>query len=226
VNRGKINYFNNFNELKGKYKIVINKEPDKCPICHNRIKSIPILFYNNLHDDELIIITKCPVNNCESFFLNHYSNNISRYILRYNEPKRLNEITYEENINEISEEFISIYNEANKAEQHGLKNICGPGYRKALEFLIKDYLIYKENDEEVIKNEFLGKCIKEHIDNEKIKNIAERAVWIGNDETHYNRRWEDKDVKDLKKLIDMTVRYIQDDYDYNEIMKDMSQGKK
>ncbi len=42
----------------------------------------------------------------------------------------------------------------------------------------------------------------------EIKGMAERAIWLGNDETHYVRRWADKDIKDLKNLIDLTVYFI------------------
>lgn len=41
-----------------------------------------------------------------------------------------------------------------------------------------------------------------------IKEMAKRAVWLGNDETHYVRKWEDKDIQDLKNLIDLTVYFI------------------
>lgn len=37
--------------------------------------------------------------------------------------------------------FISIYNQALTAEKNGLTEICGLGYRKSFEFLIKDYLL-------------------------------------------------------------------------------------
>lgn len=33
-------------------------------------------------------------------------------------------------------------------------------------------------------------------------------MWLGNDETHYVRRWEEKDLSDLKRLISMTVSWI------------------
>jgi len=109
----------------------------------------------------------------------------------------------------LSPAFVQIFGEAEFAEQEELMQICGVGYRKALEFLIKDYLIKKKPDkEEFIKKKFLGNCIKEDIDNLKIKQIAEKATWLGNDETHYIRRWEDKDLKDLKILINITVHYI------------------
>ena len=44
-------------------------------------------------------------------------------------------------ISELSPNFCEIYNQAYIAEQTNLMQICGTGYRKSLEFLIKDYLI-------------------------------------------------------------------------------------
>ena len=38
--------------------------------------------------------------------------------------------------------------------------------------------------------------------------VAELAAWLGNDETHYVRRWEDKDIEDLEILVDLTVNAI------------------
>lgn len=82
------------------------------------------------------------------------------------------------------------------------------GYRKALEFLIKDYLtLLTPSDEDGIKKTALGNCINK-IDNTSIKQLARRATWLGNDETHYIRKWEDKDITDLKNLIDLTCSYI------------------
>ncbi len=48
-----------------------------------------------------------------------------------------------------------------------------------------------------------------YVDNENIKQRAKRAVWLGNDETHYVRTWIDKDIKDLKLLIKLTVGWIE-----------------
>lgn len=39
----------------------------------------------------------------------------------------------------VSPAFVKIYAEAEQALALGLKEIAGPGFRKALEFLIKDY---------------------------------------------------------------------------------------
>ena len=69
----------------------------------------------------------------------------------------------------------------------------------ALEFLIKDYACLENPDkEEVIKKTLLGKCINEYILDSNVKACAKRATWLGNDETHYVRKWTDQDISDLK----------------------------
>jgi hypothetical protein len=112
----------------------------------------------------------------------------------------------------ISPMFAEIYNEAQQAEQLSLLQICGAGYRKSLEFLIKDYLttILPDKEQE-IKDSPLGRCISLFVDNPNVKLAASRAVWLGNDETHYVRKWGDKDLGDLKKLIDMALHWIEMD---------------
>ncbi|ANB85681.1 hypothetical protein A6R78_17425 [Bacillus velezensis] len=54
----------------------------------------------------------------------------------------------------------------------------------------------------------LQQCLKKFITDPKIKAMAERAIWLGNDETHYVRKWKSKDLKDLKNLIELTVYFI------------------
>ena len=54
----------------------------------------------------------------------------------------------------------------------------------------------------------LSACINTYIDQVKIKNLATKTVWIGNDETHYVRKHTDRDIEDLKRFIQATVYYI------------------
>jgi hypothetical protein len=120
---------------------------------------------------------------------------------------------------------VSIYNQAYFAEQINLDQICGVGYRKSLEFLIKDYLISKETEKQVkenIRKKFLNNCIQDHVQNDNIKNVAKRAVWLGNDETHYVRVWANKDVKNLKQLIDLTVRWIENEVETERVLQEMT----
>lgn len=84
------------------------------------------------------------------------------------------------------------------------------GYRRSLEILIKDYLIsIAPEDEELIRRLPLGKCISDRIDNEKLKTVAQRATWIGNDFAHYERRLSDLDLSDLKRFINATIAWIE-----------------
>ncbi len=53
-----------------------------------------------------------------------------------------------------------------------------------------------------------------------------RAVWLGNDQTHYLRKWEDKDLADLKRLIQLTLHWIEMDELTKKTLEDMPEGKK
>jgi hypothetical protein len=41
-----------------------------------------------------------------------------------------------------------------------------------------------------------------------VQKLGRRAAWLGNDEAHYLRKWEDKDVSDLKLLLRLTMNAI------------------
>lgn len=113
-------------------------------------------------------------------------------------------------IQTISVSFIEIYSQSYAAEQYNLNEICGVGYRKALEFLIKDYAKRNHPDDAVaIEKLLLAKCIDNYVTDSNVKSIAKCAAWLGNDETHYVKKWEGKDINDLKSLIDLTVYWIQ-----------------
>ena len=85
----------------------------------------------------------------------------------------------------------------------------GIGLRKALEFLIKDYAIKQQPEKsEDIKKTPLGNVIKQYIDDTQVQRLAARATWLGNDETHYVRKWDDKDITHLRALVRLTVNAI------------------
>lgn len=112
-------------------------------------------------------------------------------------------------IGELSKKFVEIYDQSYFAEESNLNEICGMGYRKALEFLIKDYAIkLHPNDEEEIKKSMLSSCINKYIDNRRIKNLAIASAWIGNDETHYCRKHEDYNLESLKSFINAVESFI------------------
>jgi len=209
----------------------VDSIPDTCPICHQGIE--PIKRFGWLEKKNLCLIVQCPKEACRVLFIAHYYEPTSRgftpletvYQLRGCVPRKVKKKVFHGILN-IFPEFIKIYNQAKEAEERGLKEICGAGYRRALEFLIKDYLFrLKGRKSKETKETRLGTCIKDYIDNQNIKDCAQRAAWLGNDETHYIRIWKDKDLEDLKDLIELTANWIHDEHLTRRIKKNMPEKK-
>ncbi len=118
--------------------------------------------------------------------------------------------------------FISIFREAEEASQLGLKQIAGPGYRKAFEFLIKDYAKSLSPDKtEEIEKKFSGAVVAEFIKDARIQAVAKRCLWLGNDETHYLRKWTEHDIEDLVTLIKLTTNWIEIEHLSKEYVQNM-----
>ncbi len=187
---------------------------DICPMCHSHLSLDPIygIVHASREYDELLSLF-CRCSNCGELYINRYTDPCGNAIKISSEPKRFVKKIFEEGLISLSPEFDEIYNQARAAESSGLHQIAGIGYRKAIEFLIKDYAIFKHpNKSEDIKNMLLSNCINTYIDDEKIRSLAIKTVWIGNDETHYVRKHNDRDINDLKKFIDAVVYFINIDF--------------
>lgn len=198
-------------------QLTIDRFPDFCAVCSKGIDPIIMAAYGKYtyskYDGLLQAVFRCPLRDCQKIFVAYYTSGGSVGSNYYWQKSRLpfpvDEQHFEVDIENLSPNFVRIFNQAKFAEENGLDQVCGSGYRRALEFLIKDYLIYlNPKKKEIIKNKFLGNIIKEDIDDQKIKTTAERAAWLGNDESHYIRMWEDKDLENLKHLIKLTTYWV------------------
>jgi len=120
-----------------------------------------------------------------------------------------------------------IYEQAYKSEMLGLDQLCGIGYRKSIEFLIKDFIIIQnlEAKDDVAKKQ-LSPCIKEFIQSKHIKSLAIACAWIGNDETHYTRKHEDYSLGHLKAFVGALVTYIDSELKFAEANKLLCKFKK
>lgn len=196
----------------GNMIFIINHHVDTCPHCGIGIQPL-LLATSFINTMSLEIVYKCPRAGCEKTFIGWYCwTKLYDYKLIETYPRQRIQIKeFDPTIIDISPSFVQIYNEAYSAEQIKLLHISGMGYRKALEFLIKDYVITINPDsaKTVMDHKTtLNRVIKEFISDARIIQTAERASWLGNDETHYVRKWEDKDVNDLKTLIDLVIHWI------------------
>ncbi|MFS7238164.1 DUF4145 domain-containing protein [Carnobacterium divergens] len=195
--------------------------PNHCPHC-GTIMTPNVHFgvsLDSYYDDNSIVavMVNCTNDSCKKFYslsYNYYKLTGRTKIIdeQYRPPIK---VELPENIEKVSKTFVEIYSQATIAESEKLDQIAGVGYRKALEFLIKDYAIRNNtDDEEKIKKKMLGAVISEFLgDFRKLQNLAKAATWIGNDETHYERKHTDKDIRDMKAFIRSASQFIAADYD-------------
>lgn len=188
--------------------------PNECPRCHSGMlpnEVFAIQYTNGKHMDMAYVAFRCPV--CEDFFSTEYlvDEYGSSMMVIGSYPYLYEEEPFSKGIKELSPKFCQIYNEAKHAESEKLNEISGVGYRKALEFLVKDFAIKnKPDDKEAIAECWLGQCIKDHIDDNRIKKLAEKASWLGNDEAHFLRQYGDIDTIDkIKIFIKAIVNFIE-----------------
>ena len=189
----------------------------KCPICNTGIPSKSDLHRYYLSQDNTFllgyIIYLCP--SCEQLF-------IAKYKIHEDEkakiltgdllsvfPNTVNAPHVEDDVIKLSQRFYEVYSQAYQAEQQGLYEICGMGYRKALEILIKDFAIMlSPENKPQIENSHLSECINKYIQYPDIQTLAKATSWIGNDETHYVKRNPEYGLDQLKKLLEATISYV------------------
>lgn len=120
-------------------------------------------------------------------------------------------------IDKISPMFRKIYNQSQIAENNKLNEICGMGYRKAFEFLLKDLLkIEHPNDVSNIDGSFrLGDLIKNYTsDNLNLNKLLMVCADLGNDECHYINKHQ-LPIDELKKSITLLITIIEENHRKN-----------
>lgn len=125
-----------------------------------------------------------------------------------------------DNIVSFSPDFVEIYNQALTAHNAGLKSISGIGFRKAFEFLIKDYAIFKNpNDKEVIIKNSLSKVIQQYFQNDTLNSVFKKITWLANDHTHYYNKHTEYNVDDLIRFIKASITIIDSQMQLKELDK-------
>ncbi|HEX3983656.1 MAG TPA: hypothetical protein VHX12_08180 [Acidisoma sp.] len=210
--------------LAGLGQVTIDRRPDICPICQTRIT--PNLMTGGpggrVYAGSLTIVFACPSESCREYFLGYYEKRANIYVFLTCRPSEPVLPSLPQFVVRISENYSGIYAECLKAEALGLKQISAVGYRKALEFLIKDYLVSRRPEERAaIENAPLVECIATYVTDNNVRDVAQRAVWLGSDDNHYQRNWQDKDLKDLKSVLELVLRWIETEYLTEELLKTM-----
>lgn len=136
-------------------------------------------------------------------------------------PRKTIQLNIPEGVSKLSKRFVDIYRQAAQAESDSLDEIAGMGYRKAIEILLTDFLIaFPPNDSvtrEWVTNPTTtagSKIVK--IDNSRIRTTAKAISWIGNDESHYTRVNEEKDIQEMKKFIKLLLTLVEQELIFDE----------
>lgn len=115
-------------------------------------------------------------------------------------------------------DFTNIYLQAEQAQEAGLDQIAGMGYRKALEFLVTDYLMkfpVDGIDQEWLTSPktTLGNKISK-IPGNRIQVLAKAISYLGNDETHYSKQHPEHDIDSIKAFIRVLVSEIDNEIEF------------
>lgn len=190
-------------------------EPSACPHCHNGIAPTYLNLASGIVSGQksIYVIWKCTHGDCGSLFASEHRL-LSQYgteFIRYLDGAPIAP-HWPSNIVSLPSKFIKTYMQSLKAEDEGLDEIAGMGYRKAIEYLVKDYVIKKDDSKRgSIEDALLAKVIKENFTEPReadLKDLLERATWLGNDMTHYLKYHENFDINDLKELISLVMDEI------------------
>ena len=204
--------------------------PSFCPRCGVHLSPEVIyaymIDYEDEEDNKAFLLNFCP--ECDQCFISKHifdSKEGSGYRFESSAPVVPHKNTFSSNIATLSPDFVKIYNESLAAEEMGFSSICGMGYRKSLEFLIKDFLICQNPSlKETISQKTLGACIKEYISDDRLQSLAKASAWLGNDETHYVKKHNDYNVVNLKSFINAFVTFIDAELAYQEAKKLISKS--
>lgn len=116
----------------------------------------------------------------------------------------------------ISPRFTDMYNQALQSEFHKNIELAAVGYRSALEILIKDYAINELglNPEEV-RSKKLCSAIGTYLNQEDLVKTADVVRILGNDYTHYERKYPQHDFELLKGYMEIFLKQIEVQYMIN-----------
>lgn len=195
----------------------------ECPLCHCVLDPRVVSVYNaddiNASNnicglEERIVTYYCK--KCKQFFhaIIRSTDNKDWYIDQIY-PFNLQKVAFSDIINELSPCFIKCFTQAQEAEEYGLNEISGLGYRKSLEYLIKDLAtkLTPEKENEIKSDNKLSNVIANRIPDKPefvdIKNMAKSSWILGCDFVHYDKIYIEYDLNDLKSCIDLTVSAIE-----------------
>lgn len=193
------------------------RKPSVCPHCgfgtDAPFAKKDVYSYNGHY----LLVATCTCTSCGKhfFFVCEYDSGKENY-----DPIVYPNIDFTPYSNEILEKissrFIDMYNQALQSEFHKNLELAAIGYRSALEILVKDYAIKElgQNPEEVSSKK-LCSAIGTYLNQEELVKTADVIRILGNDYTHYKRKYPQHDFELLKGYMEIFLKQIEVQYMIN-----------
>lgn len=188
------------------------QKPMLCPICgaYEDGKTIDRKIYPGPHQVEIgTVAYKCT--HCAQYYLAVYKidkTNKQADFAGFYPPASMeyqNEI-----IESTSPGFIFSYNQALRAEIRGDIELAAIGFRHSLECLVKDYAIKECGaDEAKVNKTKLIDAISQYLEEKDLVSTADVIRILGNDYTHYERKYPQIDFDLLKRYMDIFIKLIE-----------------
>lgn len=194
----------------GAKDIIFNK-PQLCPHCGINtdapMEKYNMVSYSEADNTQLIVfIWRCTV--CEKVFVSLHTLNkdVVEYVGTY--PQKLS-LFNDAQLEEVSPRFIEVYNQALRAELTSDYNLAAIGFRTALEILTKDFAIaYSGDTKEQIVKLTLCDTIKKYFGESAVFSSANAIRILGNDHTHYERKYPEYDFSWLKECMAIVIALV------------------
>jgi hypothetical protein len=124
----------------------------------------------------------------------------------------------------ISPDFLKAFDEAEAASANGFEDLSGAGLRRALEFLVTDYVRAKHPTEVPDPNTAVGNLIKHHFKVPEIQMLAEEALKAGHDYVHTQRRTK-RTLAEFRTLVLLISRFIEMQESEDEMQRAISEAE-
>lgn len=187
--------------------------PTVCPHCNYAVQPIvkdnKLLTFGKNNKDRLLIISylgDC----CDTPFYATYLYHGNYTATLLDVYPHLKPSVLPDKIKDLSSRFAELYEQSYTAEQNGHIELAGSGYRNAIEVLIKDFAIKKLNaPEKDVCKMTLYDAIGSYLKEVNIDTAAADVVRVlGNDYTHYQRKYDDIDFIVVKKYLEIFIQQI------------------
>lgn len=188
------------------------KKPMLCPICGAYVEGIRS---ESKHFSEIgnanmgFVKYRCP--HCKKAYIVAYEYDAQAKATTFRGFfPTMTEVLESELLIKLSPGFENYFNQATRSEKAGDLELAAIGFRTALECLVKDYAITElhKDREEVVQKKLFG-AIGEYLGERDLIAAADVVRILGNDYTHYERKYPEHDFALLKSYLQIFMKLVE-----------------